>query len=239
MNELELTGRARTHIIDLLDPPCSLHFEAVASFLAMRDAAALDGFILAARSSFRDFDAQLKIWNAKWAGERPLYDRQGAALDRRRLSDAEAVEAILSWSALPGGSRHHWGSDVDVYDAASLAPGGAVQLIPAEYAADGVFGRLSAWLDRHMHRFGFFRPYRTERGGVSPEPWHLSYAPVALPALESLSLSTLRQVLEASAIAGKVQVLARLPEIYTRFLLAIDPPPRAEADSGSLLAAAP
>jgi hypothetical protein len=72
--------------------------------------------------------------------------------------------------------------------------------------------------------YGFFRPYRTDRGGVSPEPWHLSYVPVSGPALESLSLSTLRQVLEASSIAGKPHVLARLPEIYTRFLLAIDSP---------------
>ena len=64
----------------------------------------------------------------------------------------------------------------------------------------------------------------TDRGGVNPEPWHLSYAPVSVPALESLSLSMLRQVLEASSIAGKQQVLGRLPEIYTRFLLAIDGP---------------
>ena len=75
-----------------------------------------------------------------------------------------------------------------------------------------------------MQRFGFFRPYRTDRGGVSPEPWHLSYAPVSLPALESLSLSMLRHVLEGSAIAGKPHVLARLPEIYTRFMLAVDSP---------------
>jgi hypothetical protein len=75
-----------------------------------------------------------------------------------------------------------------------------------------------------MERFGFFRPYRTDRGGVSPEPWHLSYAPVSLPALESLSLSMLRHVLEGSPIAGKPHVLARLPEIYTRFMLAVDSP---------------
>ncbi len=70
----------------------------------------------------------------------------------------------------------------------------------------------------------FFRPYRTDRGGVMPEPWHLSYAPVSLPALEALNLASLRRVLENSAIEGKQQVLARLPEIYTRFMLAIDMP---------------
>lgn len=224
MNELELTGRARTHIIDLGEPQCSLHYEAVAAFLSMRDAAAHAGIALAASSSFRDFDRQMAIWNQKWSGERPLYDRQGRALERKQLSDSQAVEAILYWSALPGGSRHHWGSDLDVIDTAALPEGYQVQLVAAEYAADGVFSKLTAWLDEHMHRFGFFRPYRTDRGGVSPEPWHLSYAPVSLPALESLSLSLLRHVLESSDIAGKPHVLARLPEIYTRYLLSIDSP---------------
>jgi hypothetical protein len=96
--------------------------------------------------------------------------------------------------------------------------------MPEHYWPGGVFEGLSAWLDVHMHRFGFFRPYRVDRGGVSPEPWHLSYGPVSLPALESLSLSMLRHVLEGSGILGKPHVLARLPEIYTRFLLAIDGP---------------
>jgi LAS superfamily LD-carboxypeptidase LdcB len=224
MNEFELTGRASTHIVELAQPRCALHYEAAASFLAMRDAAQKDDIDLAARSSFRDFDTQLTIWNAKWSGERPLFDRHGQPLERRQLADSQAVDAILCWSAIPGGSRHHWGSDVDVIDVASVPAGYAVQLIPAEYARDGIFGRLSAWLDANMQRFGFFRPYRTDRGGVSPEPWHLSYAPVSLPALESLSLSMLRQVLEGSAIAGRPHVLARLPEIYTRFMLAVDPP---------------
>jgi len=224
MNEFELTGRARSHVVDLQDPRCALHYEAIASFLAMRDAAAADGIELAARSSFRDFETQLAIWNRKWSGERPILDRQGQALLREKLSDAETVEAILSWSAIPGGSRHHWGSDVDVIDAAAVPDGYAVHLVPAEYAADGIFARLNDWLEANLQRYGFFRPYRTDRGGVSPEPWHLSYAPVSVPALESLSLSTLRQVLDASPIAGKPHVLARLPEIYTRFLLSIDAP---------------
>jgi LAS superfamily LD-carboxypeptidase LdcB len=226
MNELELTGRARTHVVELLQPRCVLHYEAAASFLAMRDAAADDGIDLAARSGFRDFDTQMLIWNRKWAGEKPLYDRNNQLIERSSLADSEAVDAILCWSAIPGGSRHHWGSDIDVIDAATVPEGHTVQLVPAEYASDGIFARLSAWLDANMSRFGFFRPYRMDRGGVSPEPWHLSYAPVSVPALESLSLSMLRQVIDASPIAGKPHVLARLPEIYTRFMLTIDGPGR-------------
>jgi LAS superfamily LD-carboxypeptidase LdcB len=224
MNELELTGRGRTHVVDLTEPRCVLHYEAAASFLAMRDQAAGDGIELLPRSSFRDFETQLRIWNEKWCGNRPLYDRQGGPIVRATIGDSEVVDVILAWSAIPGGSRHHWGSDVDVIDGSRCAPNEIVELKPEHYRPGGMFASLSTWLDTHMHRFGFFRPYRVDRGGVSPEPWHLSYAPVSLPALESLSLSMLRQVLEASGIHGKPHVLARLPEIYTRYLLSIDGP---------------
>jgi LAS superfamily LD-carboxypeptidase LdcB len=224
MNELELTGRTRTHVVELERPRATLHYEVAASLLAMRDAAAVDGIDLAVASSFRDFDTQLRIWNAKWAGERPLYDRQGQSVERSRIDDGDMVDTILCWSAIPGGSRHHWGSDIDVFDAAAVPAGYKLQLIPSEYSHDGVFSRLTAWLDQNMQRFGFFRPYRTDRGAVMPEPWHLSYGPVALPALESLSLSALRHVLESSTIAGKPHVLGRLPEIYTRYLLSVDGP---------------
>ena len=66
----ELTGRARTHIVDLDAPRCSLHAAVVQPLLAMRAAAAGQGIDLVPFSSFRDFDRQLSIWNAKARGER-------------------------------------------------------------------------------------------------------------------------------------------------------------------------
>ena len=99
MNELELTGRARTHIIDLADPACSLHAEAVTSFLAMRDAAARAGVALTPRSAFRDFDAQLRIWNEKWAGERPLHDRDGT----RETARSQAIIGAKQYEVLRTG----------------------------------------------------------------------------------------------------------------------------------------
>lgn len=224
MNELELTGRGNTHVVSLDSPPCTVHYGAATSVLAMCDAAAKEGIKLGIRSAFRDFDTQLNIWNKKWRGERTLLSRDGRALDYTSLSLDDRLEAILSWSAIPGGSRHHWGTDIDVVDEAAIPHGYKVQLVPAEYVANGVFGKLNRWLDRHAGDYGFFRPYRIDKGGVMPEPWHLSYAPVSMPALEALNLASLRRVLENSPIEGKPQVLARLPEIYTRFLLAIDMP---------------
>jgi len=225
MNELELTGRSRSHIVDIDVPKCALHYETVASFLAMRDDAALAGIDLRPVSSFRDFERQRVLWNRKWSGERPLYDRAGVELDPAQLSDAKRVDAILCWSAVPGGSRHHWGSDVDVIDAAAMPEGYQVQLLPSEYAPGGVFERLTAWLDRNMRRFGFHRPYASDRGGTGVEPWHISYAPVARRAIEDLSLPVLRRAIADSDLLGKEIVLDRLPEIYTRFILAVDSPP--------------
>ena len=227
MNELELTGRARTHIIELERPRCALHYAVVAAFQAMCDAAQAQGIDLQAASSFRDFDRQVVLWNRKWHGERPLYDRSGAPLDHGTLTERQLIDAILCWSAIPGGSRHHWGTEIDVTDAAAMPPGYQVQLVPAEYASGGVFAALTDWLDRNMQRFGFFRPYGSDRGGAGIEPWHLSYAPVAGEAMEALSLPVLRAAVSGSAMAGKAAVLDRLPEIYTRFILATDPPPGA------------
>jgi LAS superfamily LD-carboxypeptidase LdcB len=228
MNELELTGRARTHIVALEQPRCAMHYGAVTSFLAMRDAAFHAGIDLVATSGFRDFDRQLAIWNGKWRGERPLLDRAGCPLEAASLDEAGRIDAILCWSALPGGSRHHWGTDVDLIDAAALPPDYRVQLVPEEYAPGGVFERLSWWLDANMARFGFYRPYASGQGGAVAEPWHLSYWPVAAEALEALTLPVLRRAVAGSEILGRESVLERLPEIYTRFFLGVDFPGRAE-----------
>jgi LAS superfamily LD-carboxypeptidase LdcB len=231
MNEHELTGRARTHIIDLEQPRCALHFAVVASLLAMRDAAARDDIDLVPVSSFRDFDRQVELWNRKWRGERPLYDRAGRLLEHAKLREPELLDAILCWSAVPGGSRHHWGTDLDVIDAAAMPAGYQVQLLPAEYAPDGVFARLTSWLDDNMKRFGFHRPYASDRGGAGIEPGHLSYAPVASAAIEALPLPVLKRAIADSELAGRSYVLERLPEIYTRFILAVDAPPSQTAAS--------
>jgi LAS superfamily LD-carboxypeptidase LdcB len=223
----QLTGRARDHLTELSDPRCTLHKQVVAPFQAMRAAAAADGLDLVAFSSFRDFDRQLAIWNGKFRGERPMQDRAGRALTAGALTPAERVAAILWWSALPGASRHHWGTDFDVMDLATLPPGYRIQVIPAEYQPGGPFERLTTWLDAHMHAFGFFRPYTTDRGGVAPEPWHLSYAPVAQRAQRELSVERLRAVLGDAQIDGRDEVLAALAENFRRYVVDVDAPPEA------------
>ena len=227
MNELELTGRARTHVVDLEQPRCTLHRETAPAFCAMRAAAAQAGIDLEPVSAYRDFEAQLRIWNDKFRGLRPLYDRDGVELVHATLGPEQIVDAILCWSAAPGASRHHWGSEVDVIDRAAVAPGVRVRLLPEEYFPGGAFANLSRWLDDNMGRFGFFRPYRVDRGGVSPEPWHLSHAPVSVPALERLTPAALRGALEMSEIDGKQLLLERVEAIHARYVASVDSPPPA------------
>jgi LAS superfamily LD-carboxypeptidase LdcB len=223
----QLTGRDRSHLSDLAGPPCILHREVVSAFLTLRAAAAADGLDLVAFSTFRDFERQLGIWNAKFRGERPLHSRDGSPLDAAALTPAQRVEAILWWSALPGASRHHWGTDFDVMDAAALPPGYRLRVVREEYLSGGPFERLTRWLDRHMHGFGFFRPFATDRGGVSPEPWHLSYAPVAQAAAAQFSLEGLREIIGSAEIEGKAEVLATLDRNYSNYVVNVDPAPEA------------
>src|SRR6476646_5346324 len=111
LNELELTGRTRTHVVQREDLGAAIHGQALEPFLQMRAHALQDGIDISITSAFRDFAAQQRIWNLKWRGERPLYDAEGNARDHAALEPADIIEAILCWSALPGGSRHHWGSE--------------------------------------------------------------------------------------------------------------------------------
>ena len=224
MNEGELTGQTRTHIADVEDPPCALHAQVVAPFLNLRRAARADGLDLIPQSSFRDFSRQLTIWNQKFSGEKPLLDAAGRALEAGEMAPAERIEAILLWSALPGASRHHWGTDVDLIDRRAIAPGYRVQLTPGEFAPGGPFAALAAWLESNAHRFGFFRPFRGVRSGVQPEPWHFSFAPVAENARRDLTPDVLRRVIAAAPLLGREEVLERLDELHARYVAAIDWP---------------
>jgi LAS superfamily LD-carboxypeptidase LdcB len=224
MNAAELTGQARSHIKDIAAPPCHLHGDAVAAFMAMRRAAENDGLDLIAVSSFRDFDRQLLIWNAKWRGERVMNDAHGRPLDARHLADDARVDAILLWSALPGASRHHWGTDVDLIDRRAVPPTYRPELTAAEFGPGGPFAALFEWLEAHAARYGFFRPFRGVRSGVQPEPWHFSFAPVAEGARRALGPAVLKQALEGAALEGKQAVIARLEELHHRFVERIDWP---------------
>jgi LAS superfamily LD-carboxypeptidase LdcB len=222
-----LTGRTEVHLFTPDDTTAigkPIHTHVVEDFLRLRADAAENGFDLWILSGFRSFDAQLSIWNRKARGELAVLDSQAVPLDINTLGPDELVTAILRWSALPGGSRHHWGTDIDVFDEAARPDGYEVDLIPEEVNPGGMFGPLHEWLDGRMaagKSHGFFRPYDRDRGGVAPERWHLSHAPTAGKLEAYHTIDAIRQALVPAEMELKDVVLRRLDEIYERFIINI------------------
>ena len=213
-----ISGKTDVHLGALPDCRHRLHTEMVKPYSSLQQAAAEAGLDMKIASGFRSFEQQLAIWNGKVSGERPVLDDASQPLEIASLSDRDKIFAILRWSALPGASRHHWGTDIDVWDAAAVAAGYELQLTADEYLPGGPFHALSEWLSNHAERFGFLRPYSSDCGGIAPEPWHLSYRPVAAQFEKQLSADLLREVLDNSPIALKEVVLECLDEIYQRFV---------------------
>ena len=220
-----LTGADRRHIRQVDAPRFAAHPGAADAFLAMRAAARRDGFDLRPFSSFRDLKTQTRIWRRKFRLEKPIYDAAGEPIDASRLSDDEKVWVILGWSAPPGASRHHWGSEIDVVDGAVVDAGHAVDLLPYETAPDGPFHALHEWLDANLAEFGFFRPYDVYRGGMFAEPWHLSHAPTAARAVAAYDLEIWRGALAPLSFPGKDALLRQSAEIWRRFVCAVASPP--------------
>ena len=94
LNELELTGRARTHVVQRDDLGAALHAAALDAFLDLKADAARAGIDLAITIGFRDFSAQQRIWDLKYRGERPLYDSAGIERDHSALDPEALVELV-------------------------------------------------------------------------------------------------------------------------------------------------
>ncbi|MEH6581083.1 MAG: M15 family metallopeptidase [Halioglobus sp.] len=216
----QLMGRDEHHLTSLANGH-RLHRRAAEAFENLQRDAQLAGFQLEIASSFRSFERQCGIWNGKVAGERPVHDDTGQRLVVPEMSEDALLHAILRYSALPGTSRHHWGSDLDVFDAGAMPEGYQLQLSPQEVAAGGMFDPLHCWLDERMaldQSYGFFRPYDVDRGGVAPERWHLSFAPVACACESPCYRDTLESALATASIGLYEKVRRELNPLLQRYV---------------------
>ncbi len=190
------------------------------AFFAMQGSAILEGHDLQIVSSYRSFSKQASIWDRKWSGELKLNSLNGQVLDPATLSNEQKMHAILLWSALPGGSRHHWGTDFDIYDRTKVAANGVpFELVTEEYEGNGPCSDLAKWVALNASKFGFERPYAKYAGGVAAEPWHLSYSPLAKQIINSFSVELLREQLIESGILGLDTVLLHLNSLFERYTL--------------------
>jgi len=145
-----------------------LRKEALDAFKLMRQKAKADGVSLTIISACRNFNHQKRIWEAKWNGSRKV---GGKDLSRSIPNPSERAKEILKYSSMPGTSRHHWGTDIDIN---SLSP---------NYFESGKGKKEYVWLRDNALEFGFCQVY-SEKGierkyGYEEEKWHWSYVPIA------------------------------------------------------------
>jgi LAS superfamily LD-carboxypeptidase LdcB len=219
----QLTGQVLSHLTQLSNN-IYVHKQVVSAFNGLQIAAQKSGFNLQIASGFRSFERQQLIWNNKFSGKTNILDKNEIPLAVDKLSEIEKLFAILHWSALPGTSRHHWGTDFDIYDPNRLPTGKSLQLTVNEYAEHGYFFELSQWLSENMKTFGFYRPYQKYNGGVAIEPWHLSYFPISQNAINKLNISLIEQTILKNNVFGKSLICKQLPIIYKQFIRNVENP---------------
>jgi LAS superfamily LD-carboxypeptidase LdcB len=221
-----VTGSTTIHLVALEkvvghDVEQYIHRQVVNPLSDLQQAASEAGFDLRVCSAFRSFERQLSIWNAKASGARAVMDNTGQPLDMATLDSWQKTQAILRWSALPGASRHHWGTDFDIYDASVMPESYQIKLIPEEVQGDGLFAPMHNWLDQYIQSgsTGFYRPYEFDTGGIAPERWHLSYRPLADQYLDILTTDVVADKLQQSELILMDTVMEHLDEIYNRYIL--------------------
>jgi LAS superfamily LD-carboxypeptidase LdcB len=143
-----------------------LEKETYKSFSKMRSAALKDNIHLQIVSGYRSFSQQKQIWENK-------YNQLS-----KTHSSSEAILEIMTYSSIPGTSRHHWGTDIDIIDQSVQLPEEDI-LLEKHYQGTGVFSNLKIWMERYGSDFGFELVYTddTTRKGFLYEPWHYSFSP--------------------------------------------------------------
>lgn len=136
------------------------------AFLEMYAHAKKDGISLQIRSATRNFYAQKAIWEAKWTGERAIEGGENLAVTTP--DPKERALKILRYSSMPGSSRHHWGTDIDLNN------------LENGWFAEGEGLNMYNWLKTHAGEHGFCQVYTAGRpNGYFEERWHWSYTPVS------------------------------------------------------------
>jgi LAS superfamily LD-carboxypeptidase LdcB len=139
------------------------------SFKKMWEAARADSITLTIVSATRNFSRQKSIWEAKWTGARKIENGTNAAL---KYPDPKTrALKILEYSSMPGTSRHHWGTDMDLNDLDNYT------------FEQGQGKKVYDWLQKNASKYGFCQPYtvkgKNRPNGYNEEKWHWSYIPIS------------------------------------------------------------
>ena len=194
ISSFECIGLDESRLVKLFATDFLADSDAAAALNLLVNKALNDGFSLDIASAYRSFSRQCAIFDAKWNGLRPVLDEREQPIDISNLSAAEKVAVICRFSAIPGFSRHHFGTDFDIYSKKLLPLGQNLKLEISEYQKGGYFAPLSSFLEENLESCGFYLPYRGQ-GKIAFEPWHISYKSKAQALLASFSLESLQEEL--------------------------------------------
>jgi len=163
------------------------------AFDQMAIAAQKENITLKVVSGYRSFDRQTFIWNRK-------YNANALA----GLTPMENIQKIITYSTIPGTSRHHWGTEIDIIDAEPKAEGDV--LVAEKFDRNGPYATLFEWMQKNAAAYGFILPYTKDsnRKGFAYEPWHYSYAPIDILMLKTYLKLDLKVVLKASKVEGSM-----------------------------------
>ncbi len=184
----ELIGKGKP---ELFGSGYQLQNNAHLAFLKMASEAKKENIHIQVVSSYRSFERQNQIWERKFRSNK-----------NRGLSPSENIKKIIEYSTIPGTSRHHWGTDLDIIDANVSQPNSVLQ--PKHFEENGCFRSLKLWMDLHSESFGFYLVYTNEpnRKGFKYEPWHYSYKPLSEKYLKQYQQLDLKQIVTNEKLLG-------------------------------------
>jgi hypothetical protein len=187
--------------------------EVYKAYEQMRKAAAKAGIDIKAVSAHRSYHRQREIWNAKYS-----------TLISQGLSAKDAIQEIITYSTLPGTSRHHWGTDIDIIDNANPQSGDV--LLTEKFYGDGPSCALRSWMNQNAADHGFLEVYtdHPNRKGFVHEPWHYTYHSLSKAYLEILTNHAIAEIAKDEQLLGREFLDAEFFTSYTaEHLLDINP----------------
>ncbi len=190
-----------------------LREEAHLAFSKLKADASKAGIRINVVSSYRNFDHQKRIWGRKFK----RYTSQG-------LSESQSIKKIIEYSTIPGTSRHHWGTDLDIVDSNAKQPSSLLQ--PENFNSDGPFCKLKEWMDENASNYGFHLVYTDleERKGFKYEPWHYSYKPLSSTFLKQYRTLDIKSILKKEKLGGSNSFSETFMDSYvTENILDINP----------------
>jgi LAS superfamily LD-carboxypeptidase LdcB len=201
-SEDELIGKGKPV---LFGDDFKLRDDAFFQFNLMRIAAKQSGFNIHVISSYRSYAHQNSIWERKYKN----YRNQGFLPEK-------SIEKIIEYSTIPGTSRHHWGTDLDIIDSTNGIPDNP--LSETHFNEGGKMHKFKNWLDENSEKFGFYLVYTNEknRKGFAYEPWHFSYKPLSVKMLSAYKKLDIKKILQSNKLMGSEYFSDEFIEKYRR-----------------------